>query len=226
MCGRYTLNVPRKLVMGLFGPIDLPDVDAYFARFNVAPGQKCLVFDEADGSRRAAERKWGLLPRFMADAKGFKPINARAETVATNGMFKGAFARRRCLVPATGFYEPEEDASDEKTGRWWYFKREDDAPFAFAGIWETWGEGEGYLETFTIITTDPMQVVSECGHKRSPVIVPAETYDLWLDGDAKVPQLKKLLAPHPSDEFVGYPVDGRAKSVKAQGPGLIEPPKE
>jgi putative SOS response-associated peptidase YedK len=141
----------------------------------------------------------------------------------TNGFFKGAFAHRRCLIPADGFYEPEEDERGEKTGRWWYFEYEDDRPFSFAGVWETWGEGQEYLETFTLITTDVMDVVSQCGHGRSPLIFPAEKYDLWLDPEAKPPQLKKLLAPGSSAEIVCYPVDGRAKNPRAAGPELIEP---
>ena len=129
----------------------------------------------------------------------------------------------RCLVPADGFYEPEENAREEKTGRWWYFKYEDDRPFSFAGLWETWGEGKDYLETFTLITTDVMEVVSQCGHRRSPLVLPAEKYDLWLDPEAKPPQLKKLLTPASSADMVGYPVDSRAKNPRASGAELIEP---
>ena len=220
MCGRFTLRTnPRQLGLA-FGLTDPPDLKP---RYNVGPGTPALCVRDAGKVRELFEPTWGLLPRFVADPKaGQRPINARAETVATNGFFKHAFARRRCLIVSDGFYEPEEKAG-KKTGRWWYFKFEDDRPFGFAGLWETWGEGEAFVETYTLITTDPMDVMSKCGHQRSPLILPPERYDLWLDPEAKPPQLKKLLVPHPSDELTGYPTNGRAKNPRNEGPDLIEP---
>ena len=221
MCGRYTLRTPSRQLALPFGVDELPE---YVPRYNIGPGQSCFVVRNNGGGPEIAALKWGLLPHFVADPKrGAKPINARAETVATNGFFKGAFAHRRCIIPADGFYEPEEDDRGQKTGRWWYFRFDDDRLFGFAGLWESWGEGGERRETFTIITTDPMDAVANCGHQRSPVILPPERYDLWLDPQAKTSQLKKLLGPHPSDEVIGYPVDGRAKNPRNEGPDLIEP---
>lgn len=226
MCGRYTLRTTGRQLALLFG-VDVDEVPEFTPRYNIGPGQYCLVIRNSGAGPEIATPKWGLLPHFVADPKrGAKPINARSETVATNGFFKGAFARRRCLIPADGFYEPEMDDRGEKTGRWWYFQFDDDRVFAFAGLWESWGEGKEKLETFTLITTDPMDAVAKCGHQRSPVILLPEWYDLWLDPEARPPQLKKLLVPHPSDEVVGYPVSGRAKNPRNEGPDLIEPAGE
>ena len=173
MCGRITFKTPPKALVEQLGLPHSPDIPP---RYNLGPGQRLLCFRQIDGRREAASLKWGLLPRFVADPKkGAKPINARAETVATNGFFKGAFARRRCLLAADGFYEPEENDREEKTGRWWYFKFNDERPFGIASLWESWGEGDACIETFALLTTDAVEVVSNCGHRRSPVIVPRTT---------------------------------------------------
>ncbi|HEX6985008.1 MAG TPA: SOS response-associated peptidase [Planctomycetaceae bacterium] len=221
MCGRYTLRATPAQLAEIFETLRTAEVRP---RFNVLPGTTSLVVRNTPDAPEAATPKWGFVPRFAKDPKkGYKPVNARAETVATSPMFRLSFRDRRCLIVCDGFYEPEEDEKDKKTGEWYYFRYEDDRPFCFAGLWDRCGEGDAALETFVLITTEPNDLTAAIGHKRSPVIVPPERYDLWLDPKASPAQLKALFPPYSPEDMVFYLTNGRAKSPKAEGPDLIEP---
>ena len=227
MCDRYSLRTTPEVLIEAVGGLRLPFADLP-RRYNITPKEKCLVVRDTDAGREASLAVWGFLPGFITSARsGQHPTKARAETVATYEYFKDAFATRRCLIPADGFYAPEEDEArpgkEKETGRWWYFKYADDRPFCLGGISAAWGEGEARVESFAVITTEPMAAVERCGNRRSPLIIPPERYDLWLDDTADLPRLAEVLAPLPSDGIVGYPVDGRAKNPREEGPGLIEP---
>lgn len=215
MCGRYTLKTSPKELAQLFGPLLFPELAP---RYNVAPSQPVPVVRDGETGREAALLRWGLVPPWSKDpSAGF--INARAETVATKPAFRSAFKSRRCLMPADGFYEWAKAGSKKQP---WHFRLKDGGPFAFAALWETWGEGDSAVESCALITGEPNAVVAPV-HDRMPVILPIEHYDLWLDPEAKPNQLASLLAPYPAAEMEGYPVSTRVNSPRSDGPDLIQP---
>jgi len=173
MCGRYTLATPADLISEHF---DLPEPPEVVSRYNIAPSQETLIVGARRDRRRAAGLAvWGLTTSSAA-ASGKKPlINARIETVDQKPAFREAFSRRRCLVPADGFYEWRIDPHG-KTPH--YFSLGDSRLFAFAGIWNQ-PAADCDLVTFAILTTEPNQIVGPV-HRRMPVILPRDHYDLWL----------------------------------------------
>ena len=181
MCGRYTFRKTAKAFEEHFG-VEFPET----GRFNVAPSQKVPVI--RDG---LAMLQWGLVPLWSKEPKvSFSNINARAETVATSNAFRSAFKHRRCLMPADGFFEwfpgPPKVAH--------YFQLASGEPFAFAGLWERWGEGEP-LETCALITTEANDVVNPV-HARMPVILHRSDYALWLDPKTSSDDLRSFLRPY------------------------------
>ena len=181
MCGRYTLssNYHDLEVRFSFKGLDLD----YRPRYNIAPSQKVLtVTNEEDINTKFM--RWGLIPSWAKDPKiGNRMINARCETVAEKPSFQAAFRRRRCLVPATGFYEWQKTGGREKQP--WHIHRPDDSPLAFAGIWERWEADDGSaLETCAIITTAANSRMDPI-HHRMPVILAPDDYGTWTGGDAE-----------------------------------------
>jgi putative SOS response-associated peptidase YedK len=243
MCGRYTLFTPAADLEARF--------DADFAgvepSYNCAPGQDLPVIADADPSA-ATRMEWGLTPSWADES--FDLINARAETVREKRSFAEAFERRRCLVPADGFYEwvdgggPGGDDSRGGTGKTPYrVAFGDDRPFAMAGLYERWeppepettqtglgafggGAGEevdsdddGPTETFTVVTTEPNDLVADLHHRMAVILAPDEE-ETWLRGDAD--EAAALLDPHPADEMTAYPVSTRVNSPGVDAPELIE----
>src|SRR4051812_15786822 len=181
MCGRYTVRSIQP-VAELFG-ISLPP--QFQPRYNVAPTQDVLVVrsaskEQTTASRRGDLLRWGLVSSWADDPSvGNRMINARAETAATRPAFRDAMKRRRCLIPADGFYEWQGRA-DNKRKQPHLIRMKDDRPFGFAGLWDTWRRGDEPLETFTILTTSPNELVANI-HNRMPVIVAPQDFDRWLD---------------------------------------------
>ena len=175
-----------------------------------------------DGQRHLDALKWGLVPYFTKDLKkARKPINARSETVATSGMFREAFAKRRCLVPAPIYYEWRDDP-DGKTP--FAVARVDGEPVAFAGIWEEWRSPEGEkLSTFATITTDANTLLASI-QDRMPVIIERADWSVWLGEAAGDPSA--LLRPAPEDVLRFWPVDKKVGNVRNEGPELIQPVPE
>jgi putative SOS response-associated peptidase YedK len=206
MCGRYTLATPADLIMEHF---DLPEVPEIETRFNIAPTQEALIIGaRRDGHRAAGLALWGLTTPSGAAAK--RPlINARIETVDQKPSFREAFSRRRCLVPADGFYEWRTD-SHGKTPH--YFSLRDRRLFAFAGIWNQ-PVADSELVTFAILTTEPNQIVGPV-HRRMPVILSDEHYDLWL---AKR-ELSKLEAETFATPFAQARMESREVSPLVNSP--------
>ena len=166
--------------------------------------------------------RWGLIPFWAKDASiGYKMINARAETVASKPAFREALKKRRCLIPGDGFYEW---AKNGKTKTPFCFTRADESIFAFAGIWEQWKNPEGNMvETCSIITTTPNALCADV-HDRMPVILPDETYDLWLDpGYQKTDTICDLLKPCNPDLMRRYEVSSRVNLVKNDDAACAEP---
>jgi putative SOS response-associated peptidase YedK len=168
MCGRFAQKSPAKKMAKKF---EVEDVPPLAERYNVAPSQAVLAVREASDGREALFLKWGLVPRWAKDAAiGNKLINARSETVTEKPSFRDAFARRRCIVPADGFFEWLRRGD---TKRPYYFRMKDGEPFAIAGLWERWEGVGGPLETCTLLTTGANELLSSY-HDRMPVIVRPE----------------------------------------------------
>lgn len=213
MCGRYVLATTYADLSALFGA--LPDAPP--PRYNISPTQDIMTVATVDGVRTATFRRWGLIPGWAKDpAIGNKLINARAETVSEKPSFRTAFKRRRCLVPMTGFYEWKRDGATKQP----YFITTRDPLFAVAGLWERWERPDETIESCTLLTTEANATVGAI-HDRMPVILPPETFDLWLDSSSKAEQLVEVLVPYPDDEILMHPVSRRVNSPREQGPELI-----
>ena len=176
MCGRYASFLPAEFIARLFATVNpLPNLAP---TWNMAPTMDAPVVRLVDGERHLDALKWGLVPYFTKDLKkARKPINARSETIAKSGMFKAAFAERRCLVPAPAYYEWRDDP-DGKTP--FAVARIDGDPVVFGGIWERWKSPEGeILQTFATITTDANRQLAGI-QDRMPVIIERDDWPLWL----------------------------------------------
>ena len=238
MCGRYTLFTPTADLEARFGA-DFGDREP---SYNCAPGQSLPVITDEDPAE-AARMEWGLTPSWADES--FDLINARAETVREKRSFADAFERRRCLVPADGFYEWV--GGDRGSGKTPYrVAFEDDRPFAMAGIYERWepptpettqtglgafgggtggnggtdADGDRPVETFTVVTTEPNELVADLHHRMAVILDPVEE-ETWLRGDPD--EAYGLLDPYPADELTAYPVSTRVNSPSVDAPDLIEP---
>ena len=218
MCGRYTLRTPVETLaeeFGITGP--LPEVPT---RFNVAPTQEVAAVLEEDEQRKLEMLRWGLIPSWADDpAIGNRMINARSETAAQKPSFRSAFRKRRCLVLADGFYEWQKTASGKQP---YYIRMGDGSPFAFAGLWESWGKYGEEVRSCTILTTEANGLVGEI-HHRMPVILPAEEYDLWLAPDMREAEpLLDLLRPYPDDVMEAYSVSRFVNSPSNDSEQCVE----
>lgn len=260
MCGRYLRRSDKQRIAETFhlakglADLVLPPWD-----YNVAPTtfQPVIRADSETAANPIPEReltlmRWGLVPYFAKELKtfGYSTINARAESVATSATFRTAFERRRCLVPADGFYEwkvlpeltlfgpdpdfeakPSKKKSAEKQP--YAFTLASGEPFAFAGLWDRWKDpaggfgagGSGVLESFTIITTTPNELTATV-HDRMPVILRPQDYDLWLShppAEKNTPQLElqALLRPYPADRMAAQPAHPDVGNVRNNHPGLL-----
>ena len=219
MCGRFASYLPPEAIARLFRTVNrLPNIKA---SWNVAPSQEAMVVRRHpdSGQRHLDLLKWGLLPHWTDDpTKAYRPINARAETVATSGMFRGALAHRRCLVPANAFYEWVKTGGPKVP---YAFARTDGHPIAFAGLWEgfRWPSGE-VMRTFCIITTTPNEVMRPI-HDRMPVVLEPEDWPVWLGEASGDPGA--LLHP-PADEVLRcWPIDTKVNSPRNNGATLLDP---
>ena len=222
MCGRYVLK--RKDLEALLARLGVKDPAEYISRYNIAPSTMipAVRATSESGQREAVALQWGLVPRWSKDAKsGAKLANARADGVATKPAFRDAFKQRRCVVPASGFYEWQTIGRLKQP---WFFQMKDESPFVFAGLWERWRSEDGVeLQTCALITTSPNEVVSSF-HDRMPVILRDAAIDRWLDPATKdASPLEPLLAPVPGELMKATPVSANVNSVRNEGPELIEP---
>jgi putative SOS response-associated peptidase YedK len=223
MCGRFTAKLTWEQIHGLYR-ITSPDprqaeLDLK-PRYNIAPTQMVPVVRlDANSNRELAMLRWGLIPSWAKDDKiAYSTINARAETVHEKPAFRAAFRKRRCLVPADGFYEWQATAGDKQP---WLFTMKDGAPFAMAGLWERWEKGSEPIETFTIIVTQANAFVRQF-HDRMPVILHPDTWDAWLvSPDTTLPMA--MLEPFRGDKMTAYRVSKRVNSPKNDDANLIAP---
>lgn len=222
MCGRFAYFSAHEAMVRLFGlPADTPEVEP---RWNIAPTQFVpAVRVGADGRRRLSLLYWGLVPHWAREkAIGARMINARAETLREKPSFRTPFRQRRCLVLADGYYEWQATPDGKQP---WFIRRADRAPFAMAGLWESWVEtpGEPPLESCTIITTEaaaPLDAI----HHRVPVVLAAADYDRWLaTGAADLEALAALLVAPTAGLLEPVRVSRRVNNARNEGPELIEP---
>lgn len=229
MCGRYALAGPapgewseqrlRTRFPGLGESVELR------RRFNVAPTDAvACVTTTREGEPRGELLRWGLVPHWAKDpGLGAKMINARSETVAEKPAFRDAFARRRCLVIADGFYEWERRGP--KARHPFHITRTDGRPFAFAGLWATWhGPGDELLRTCTIVTTAANATMREL-HDRMPVILPAEAEDAWLDAATPEPLLRELFAGLPAEQTALREVSRAVNDARHDAPDCLDAPE-
>lgn len=216
MCGRYTLRTPAADWAPTFDVEPPADVQL---RFNIAPTQEApIVRLDAEGRRQALLARWGLIPSWADDPSiGSRMINARCETAATLPAFRQAYERRRCLVPADGFYEWK---SENKRKQPYYVRRRDGRPWAFAGLWESWRRDELRITSFTILTTDANAELQSL-HGRMPVILHLADYQRWLAGDAA--SRAALLAPFPYAELTHYAVSPAVNRAAYDAPDCLQP---
>ena len=215
MCGRFTLTTPsveleRRFLIDLQG--------RHGPRYNVAPGQEVLAVVAAGGERRPARLQWGFVPAWAKDPRP-GPINARAETAWQRPMFRQAIRRRRCLIPADGFYE------------WWrrekarlpvLFRLRAGEPFAFAGLYERWDGPGGPRWTCCILTTRPNDLVAQV-HDRMPVILRPEWEEAWLDPEVPPEDLEPAWEPYPAELMEAHPVSPRVNSPRYDDPSCLVP---
>ena len=169
MCGRFTLRTPAHLIAKYFN-LDLDTQWQTALRYNISPTQDVPVIRTTDGHRKLSMMRWGFVPSWAKDAKIAASINAVGETVTKMPMFRSAIKRRRCLVPADGFYEWKKTLKNIRGDAPWYFQVKSGKPFAFAGIWERWEGGDTPLESCVILTTTPNELIVPI-HNRMPVIL-------------------------------------------------------
>ena len=228
MCGRYSLTRPDQAIEFL-GPVlderGVPPSIELVPRFNIAPTQELPIL--ANRPRRAIElARWGLVPRWAdSPSLGARLINARAETLADKPAFRDAFARRRCLIPADGFYEWRKTGG--RTRQPTFIHLAPRRPLAFAGLWDTWrsrGAGGDWLVSFTIITCPANALVAPI-HDRMPVVLAEADWRRWLTADPLPPDaLGDLLQPVDPAGWAADPVSPFVNAADHEGPACLDPP--
>ncbi len=189
-------------------------------RYNIAPSQPVPVVRAADAGREWVNLRWGLVPSWAKDAK-LAQINARAETAPDKPMFRSAFRKRRCLIPASGFYEWQ--ATGGKRKQPFCIRLADDKPFAFAGLWERWEGPDGPVESCCILTTEANDLVRPI-HDRMPVILDPRHFDQWLDPKQRdAAALAPLLRPFAVDAMKAYPVSPWVNDPRHDDARCLEP---
>jgi len=196
MCGRYDNLIARDAYRGLF-KANRPPKSNFPLRYNIAPTDQIPIvrIDPRDGEREVVMARWGLIPFWMKEKPKVPHINARAETVDRLPLFREAFAKRRCLIPATGFYEWQQREDGKQPYR---FRRKDLEPFAFAGIWEFARLAGGEILSAAIIVGEPNSLVGGV-NDRMPVMLMSADYDRWLGTGSSADELKSLLRPYNVD---------------------------
>ncbi len=190
MCGRYNLTAPIQEIGELF---DLQHLPRFQVSYNIPPGQKILTVVQLDDkSQKGVYLHWGLIPSWAKDAKiSGHLINARSETLAEKPSFRAALKKRRCLIPANGFFEWQQTSSGKQA---YHIHRPDNTLFAFAGLWEHWQNNGVSIYSCTIITTTANNLMQSI-HDRMPVIIPNADYSTWLNKDFNPVELQNILSP-------------------------------
>ena len=218
MCGRFVLSsTPAELA----DRFELTEAPEWSPRVNIAPTQCIPIIRAPAGARECVFARWGLIPAWSKEPKtSYSTFNARAETVATKPAFRAAFSQRRCIIPASGFYEWLRSGGSKSP---YYLSLKNSQPFAFAGHWERWEKNGETIESCTIIVTEANALMKPI-HDRMPVILAAEGYDRWLDPRIGDPaRVQPLLKPCPASWLQAYPVSQAVNNSRNGGAGLIRP---
>jgi putative SOS response-associated peptidase YedK len=190
----------------------------YSPCFNICPTTNVPVIRQTDGGREVTQMQWGFIPSWVKEI-GFAPINAVSEKVSVSAMFRSAIKKRRCLVPADGFYEWQKVGGKKVKGDAPWLFEVGGKPFAFAGIWERWNE----LESCAILTTGPNELMAPI-HHRLPVILSPNDYEAWLDPTTNDPEkLTYLYEPFPANDMTMVRVSNYVNTVKNQGEQCVAP---
>ena len=230
MCGRFVSNTPPDELARLLRAQAPTPGTALDPSHNIAPTQLVHAARETGGVRRLDTLRWGLVPFWAKDLRiGSRMINARSETVATKNAFRNSLAKRRCIIPADGFYEWQR-IEGSKRKQPMFISHPDGEPFAFAGLWEVWrdrdnldADGEPLeVHSCTILTCAANEAIAKI-HDRMPVILPSDTWDFWLDPANTNPQATtELLVPAPAGMIRTHPVSTDVNNVRNDSPHLIE----
>ena len=223
MCGRYVATTPPEVLADYFAVAEVrAQTDG--PSWNVAPTDTVPAVVVREARRLLGTFRWGLVPSWSEDASGAaRLINARAETVTSKPAFRKAFTRRRCLLPADGFFEWERRSDGTKQP--WYIHRADHAPLAMAGLWEVWRKEstDDLLRTCAVITTKANDLMAPI-HDRMPVLIEPADWTVWLDADFDdAAQLQQMLAPSDPRLLEAYAVGTRVNSVRNNAPDLVDP---
>ncbi len=219
MCGRYAVTSSPEAIRALFRYQEQPN---FPPRYNVAPTQPIAIVRLVDGQRHFALVRWGLLPSWVKDPKTFTLlINARGESVIDKPAFRAAMRRRRCLIPADGFYEWQRDGERKRP---YFVRAKSGGPLAFAGLWETWTGPDGEeMETAAIVTTSANRLLAPI-HERMPVIVPPDAFDLWLDcAKVDAQTATAVIAPAAETLLEPYEVSTAVNRTANDTPMLLAP---
>jgi putative SOS response-associated peptidase YedK len=217
MCGRFSITAREEILEKRFGARFY--TETIEKRFNIAPTDKAPIITNATPDRIRLFQ-WGLIPYWAKEPSiGARLINARDDTVADKPAFKDSFRRKRCLVLSDGFYEWRKISTGKIPYR---ITLKDGEPFAYAGLWEKWKNGQGEKFTFTIITTEPNDLVKKL-HNRMPVILKPEDESTWLDQSIPIQHARQLLQPYAGDKMEICPVSTMVNSSRNEAPELIEP---
>lgn len=218
MCGRFLLTSPPEAVGNVF-KIDV--LDNFPARYNIAPTQPIAVIRRNEiGQRIYALARWGFIPAWAKKVEGKPLINARGETVSEKPSFRSAYKRRRCLIPADGFYEWRKEGNKKQP---FLIKPHDGGVFGFAGIWETATDPDGgEIDTTAILTISAGDDLQRL-HHREPVVIPSQSFTAWLETDERdLNEIAPLINPADEDFWSVEKVSMTVNSVKNDGPHLIE----
>ena len=219
VCGRYASSRDARDLVDAFEVEEPPD-EVLPPSWNVAPTDPVYAVLGRHGVRSLRVLRWGLVPSWAKDAKGAaRLINARSETLTSKPAFRSAYARRRCLVPADGYYEWQRDGTAKQP---WFLTSRDGAPLPMAGLYEVWGREDGErLWTCTVITTDAADELGHI-HDRTPLLVPRDDWSRWLDPEVEDPG-KDLLVPATPGVLDAWPVSPAVGNVRVDGPELVQP---
>lgn len=220
MCGRFVLRASPQQLQQLF---ELDSSEPVEPRYNIAPSQPVLAVRESveGADREMTFLSWGLVPFWADDPKiGNRMINARSETAHEKPSFRAAFKYRRCIIPADGFYEWQKKNGAKQP---MLIGLEDDRPFGLAGLWEHWERDGSVIESCTILTTEPNELLKPI-HNRMPVILHPEDYDEWLDRSVqKADPLRHLLRPFPAEKMKTVPVSTHVNNPRNEDPTCVTP---
>jgi putative SOS response-associated peptidase YedK len=225
MCGRYAITLPPEAMRASFGYREQPN---FPPRYNIAPTQPVPIIRLHDGARQFLLMRWGFIPGWVKDPKDFPlVINIRMESAAEKPSFRHALTRRRCLLPADGFYEWRRSGTGRQArADAFLFRRPDRGFFAFAALWETWHSPDGSEIDTVAMMTGPANGTMAAIHHRCPVILDPADYDAWLDPGAAPQQINRLLKPPPDDLLEPVAIGPAVNKVAHDGPEVQVPMAE